>query len=72
MSPDTPTPVDTGLLEGRVALVTGGAAGIGLGIATAMAEQGATVVLAARRLENGRPPSRFGRPATGRGASAAT
>ena len=44
-----------GLLEGRVALVTGGAAGIGLGIATAMATAGAAVVLAARRLDNGEP-----------------
>ena len=39
----------TSLLAGRVALVTGGAAGIGLGLATAMARAGAAVVLASRR-----------------------
>ena len=33
-------------LEGRVAVITGGAQGIGLGIATRLAEEGATVVLA--------------------------
>ena len=39
----------TSLLAGRVVLVTGGAAGIGLGLATAMARAGAAVVLASRR-----------------------
>ena len=39
----------TSLLAGQVALVTGGAAGIGLGLATAMARAGAAVVLASRR-----------------------
>jgi NAD(P)-dependent dehydrogenase (short-subunit alcohol dehydrogenase family) len=35
----------TGLLDGRVAIVTGGAGGIGAGISTAMAEHGATVAV---------------------------
>jgi NAD(P)-dependent dehydrogenase (short-subunit alcohol dehydrogenase family) len=38
-------------LQGRVAVITGGAQGIGLGIATRLAEEGATVVLADIKLE---------------------
>jgi NAD(P)-dependent dehydrogenase (short-subunit alcohol dehydrogenase family) len=38
-------------LEGRVAIVTGAAAGLGVGIAEALAAAGAAVVIAARRLE---------------------
>ncbi len=40
------------LLSGRVALVTGGGTGIGLGIASCLAAAGATVVLARRKPEH--------------------
>ncbi len=53
MTGRTIPPEATDLLAGRVALVTGGAAGIGLGMATAMARHGAAVVLASRRSEVG-------------------
>lgn len=38
-------------LDGKVAIVTGGSIGLGLQMATAFAEQGATVVVAARKVE---------------------
>lgn len=51
-----PTPAPSiyrpGLLDGQVALVTGGGTGIGLGIAEELAALGAHVVLASRKLEN--------------------
>ena len=43
------------LLEGQVALVTGGGTGIGLGIASCLAAAGATVAIASRKPEHLEP-----------------
>ena len=45
----------SGLLDGRVAIVTGAGQGVGEGIARALASAGAAVVIAARRADNGEP-----------------
>ena len=39
-------------LEGRVSVITGGATGLGLQMATALAEAGSSVVICSRKLEN--------------------
>ena len=43
-----------GALDGKIAIVTGGTSGIGEGIATAFVSEGAQVVIAGRREEEGR------------------
>ncbi len=45
----------SGLLEGQVAIVTGAGQGVGEGIAAALADARARVVIAARRSANGEP-----------------
>lgn len=52
MATDNPTQQ---LLAGKVAVVTGAGAGVGKGIAAALAQHGCSVVIAARRAENGEP-----------------
>ncbi len=44
-----------GRLSGRTAIITGAGQGVGLGIATRLAAEGANVVIAARRAETGEP-----------------
>ncbi len=44
-----------GLLDGQVAIITGGATGIGLGISTTLAQLGCHVVLASRKPEHLQP-----------------
>jgi NAD(P)-dependent dehydrogenase (short-subunit alcohol dehydrogenase family) len=48
----TPHVLDTFRLDGRIALVTGGARGLGLTMATALAQAGADVALAGRSLDS--------------------
>lgn len=55
-----------GLLQDRVAVVTGAGQGVGRGIAAAMATAGAAVVIAARREETGEPVAAEIRAAGGR------
>lgn len=54
-----------GLLDGRVALVTGGGTGITGGVARALAEAGARVILVSRRIENLEPAAEKIRAAGG-------
>jgi len=64
-TPTPPPPPLTGLLDGRVAIVTGAGQGVGEGIAAAMAEAGAAVVIAARRAQTGEPAAERIRAAGG-------
>ncbi len=52
MIPPAPRIFAPDLLAGRVALITGGGTGIGLGIASCLAAAGATVAIASRRPEH--------------------
>jgi NAD(P)-dependent dehydrogenase (short-subunit alcohol dehydrogenase family) len=64
--------LDTFRLDGKVALVTGGARGLGLTMATALAEAGADVALSGRSLGPGETAAAQIASATGRRAKAFT
>lgn len=59
-------------LAGRTAIVTGAGQGIGLGIASALADEGAAVVVAARRAETGVPAAESIRERGGQAACIVT
>ncbi len=71
MSPPSPSKVfRPGLLEGKVALVTGGGTGIGAAVARELARLGARVTIASRKASNIEPAARglseeLGRPVDG-------
>ena len=69
--PDSGGVFRPGLLDGQVAIVTGGGTGIGLGIAELLGALGAHTVLASRKLEHLEPAAERLRAAGGR-ASVAT
>jgi NAD(P)-dependent dehydrogenase (short-subunit alcohol dehydrogenase family) len=60
--PAVPTPAR---LTGRTAIITGAGQGVGLGIASRFAAEGANVVIAARRAETGEPAAESIRAAGG-------
>jgi peroxisomal 2,4-dienoyl-CoA reductase len=55
VSQTSPSIFRSDLLQGKVALVTGGGTGIGLGISTCLARAGATVAIASRKPEHLEP-----------------
>ena len=65
-----PNVLDRFRLDGKTALVTGGARGLGLTMATALAQVGADIVIAGRSLAAGEEAAKSIATATGRTARA--